>query len=82
MTPGLVLEGQSEPEKGSMARTDSHCPDKEENILLEQLSHGPHMWPTICDPNISFWSRVNREFIKERFNDITSIPSAFFHAFS
>lgn len=52
------------------------------SILLEQLSHEPHMGPTICDPNISFWPRVNHEFIKERFNDITSIPSAFFHPFS
>lgn len=30
----LVLEGQSEPEKKSMARTGSHCPDKEETMLL------------------------------------------------
>lgn len=30
----LVLESQSEPEKWSVARTGSHCPDREETLLL------------------------------------------------
>lgn len=75
MTQGfmLVLQGQSETEKGSLVRTHSHCPDREETVFLGTAFSGAT--DCFCYPNISYWSRVNHEFIKERFNKITKFFS-------
>lgn len=69
----LVLYGQSESGKGSLVRTGNCCTDREEDKRPRRVFSGA----TDCfsDPDISYWSRVNQESIKERLSKLTEFST-------
>lgn len=69
----LVLQGQLETENGSLIRTGNCCTDREEATHPERTFSAAT--DCFCDPDISYWSRVNQESIKKRFNKVTEFFS-------